>query len=135
MPVGVRWGPLGSVVEGCGGLWRVVDGCGRYPPGVEAPSPKHAHASDSVRRQIEPNTPDDPKGSADFEAPGIRIDGFGGSRHQHRWIWRLQASKSMDLEAPGMKIDGLGGSRHENRWIWRLQTPIPIHLVTVGKGE
>ncbi len=59
-----------------------MDGCGRslpVSPGVEAPSPKHTHASDSVRRQIEPNTPDDPKGSADFEAPGIRIDGFGGS--------------------------------------------------------
>ncbi len=28
------------------------------------------------------------------------------SRHQHRWIWRLQASESMELKAPSMKIEG-----------------------------
>ncbi len=62
--------------------------------------------------------------SVDLEAPGVKVIGFGGSRHQNRWILRLQASRSMGLVAPGMKIDGfrvpgisidgIGGYRHQN---------------------
>ena len=52
----------------------------------------------------------------DFVAPGVKIDGFGGSRQPNAWIVGLWALESMDLEAPGMKIDGFSGSRHGNRW-------------------
>ena len=70
----------------------------------------------------------------DLEAPGIKIDGFGGSRHRNRWIWRLQASKSADSEAPGIEIARFGSSRHQNRWIWRLQASELMDLEAPGSN-
>ena len=42
--------------------------------------------------------------SMDFEAPGIEIDGFGGSRHENRWNWRLRTWTWMDFEAWSLQI-------------------------------
>ncbi len=92
---------LGANVDSdaCGRLWSLVDVCPRlstvgdvvawWHGGLQGVNPL---APGGMFSQ-----PDDPKGSMDLEAPGIEIVGFGSSRHQNRWIWRLQASESMDL--------------------------------------